>query len=308
MTTHRYRRPRDHEVSIIGVPVVGGDQKRGGLVGGSLFAIVGLGFLLDSFGVWDFRSVYIWPLLLIAVGVSELMGRSSRERVERVRSSQLAAAEERVRIARELHDIVAHSVSLMTVQIAAARRVFQKEPEQAVEALAAAEETGRQSLNELRSIIGVLRGADASIEAASLREGDDHEESGSNVPLPGLAEVDELVSTTREAGLDVHLTKAGEEPPAPQSTQLAAYRVIQESLTNALRHAPKARVEVAIEYTTESIEVTVNDDGAGGGSSEAAPEGHGILGMRERVAAVGGTIDVGSGDSRGWRVHAVLPV
>lgn len=272
------------------------ERSRASLVYGGLFVLIGFGFLLASEGIVSFRTSFIWPLVLIAIGLNYLLGRSTRERIERARSRQLATAEERVRIARELHDIVAHSVSVMTVQIAAARRVASKDPVAAETALASAEDTGRQSLDELRRIVNVLRaGGSAEYEPAPSE------------PLPGLANIPQLVSGMREANLDVTLTVEGKPPDVSPSVGLAAYRVMQEALTNVLRHAPKAKVKALVSYDPDEIELQILDDGEGVDEERPPSVGHGIVGMRERVAAVGGRVDVGP-DNGGWMVHSFIPL
>lgn len=272
------------------------ERSRASLVYGGLFILIGVGFLLAAEGIVSFRSSFIWPLILIAIGLNYLLGRSTRERMERVRSRQLATAEERVRIARELHDIVAHSVSVMTVQIAAARRVASKDPAAAETALASAEDTGRQSLDELRRIVNVLRaGGSAEYEPAPSE------------PLPGLVNIPQLVNGMREANLDVTLTVEGEPPEVSPSVGLAAYRVMQEALTNVLRHAPRAKVKALVSYDPDEIELQIVDDGEGVDEEKTPSVGHGIVGMRERVAAVGGRVDVGP-DNGGWKVHAFIPL
>lgn len=285
------------------------ERNRASMVGGTLIALIGLGFFFDSFGVWNMQFVYIWPVAFIAVGLSVLLGHAQRLEVEEERSSQLLAAEERVRIARELHDIVAHSVSLMTLQITAALRVFDARPEEAKKVLEAAGETGRSSLNELRTILSILRSADASIEAASLGTVRPEAEGAPTAPLPGLGDLDGLVKRTREAGLDVTLAVRGERPEAGPGVELAAYRVVQEALTNALRHAGGARVNVSVEYGRDSIEVKVDDDGAGATPTTGRiREGQGLTGMRERVKAIGGTLAFGPKPTGGWLVSARIPL
>lgn len=281
-------------------------------VAGILFALIGTGFLLESLGVWTVDLVYIWPLCLIAIGIAVLIGRAKRVRIEEGRSAQLAVAEERVRIARELHDIVAHGVSLMTIQITAARRVLTRQPEHADKALLNAEQAGRQAMNELRSILAVLRGADANLEAAAFRPSADGVAPNGDVtaPLPQLAEIPALVDQLHVAGLDVDLDVFGVAPPAPPGTQLAVYRVVQEALTNTVRHAPKASVKVTLTYAVDKIHVSVEDDGAGVTrvASESG-QGHGLVGMHERVAAAGGTLRAGPNPfGPGWEVDATIPL
>ena len=283
-----------------------------------MFAALGVGFLLEETGLWTVDLVYVWPLMLIAIGVAFLLGRARRIQFEEDRSAKLAVAEERVRIARELHDIVAHGVSLMTIQIAAARRVATKQPEAADQALAAAEAAGRQSLAELRSLLAVLRSADVSLgevrhDRASDGTGLDGthvagDEAAPTAPLPRLTDIPDLVSNLRSAGLDVDLEEEGLIPMTSQAAELTAYRVVQESLTNVVRHAPGARVRVRMSYEPDTIAVVVEDNGAGVMQTKAH-EGHGLVGMRERVGAVGGRVAAGPRrDAPGWRVEANIPV
>lgn len=286
-------------------------------VAGVLFAAVGVGFLLEETGLWTVDLVYVWPLALIAIGVAFLLGRARRIQFEEDRSAKLAVAEERVRIARELHDIVAHGVSLMTIQISAARRVASRQPEAADQALAAAEAAGRQSLAELRSLLAVLRSADASLGEArhdrvsdsdADRPVDADDERAPTAPLPRLTDIPELVSNLRNAGLDVALEEEGLIPMTSPAAELTAYRVVQESLTNVVRHAPGARVRVRMAYEPDTIAVVVEDNGAGVMQTKAS-EGHGLVGMRERVGAVGGQVAAGPRrDAPGWRVEASIPV
>jgi signal transduction histidine kinase len=296
------------------------DVRPGRVLAGVVFTLVGIGFLLDGVGAWRVDLVYLWPVLLIGIGISFLLGRARRIRIEEDRSATLAVAEERVRIARELHDIVAHGVSLMTIQIAAARRVAATKPEAADQALAAAEQAGRQSLTELRSLLAVLRSADDSLGAAARPSipgpgGTSPGSSSTNAPaptapLPRLADLGTLVENLRGAGLDVTLRETGVPASgAAPGLELAAYRVVQESLTNAVRHAPGARVVVDVDYSPEAVDIVVDDDGAGLFALAAGPGGHGLVGMRERVAASGGSIETGPRTSGpGWRVHARFPL
>lgn len=270
---------------------------------GGLFAVIGAAFLAESLGYFEFKRVYLWPMLLIAMGLSQLLGRSERQRVEKKRSGQLAVAEERVKIARELHDIVAHSVSLMTVQIAAARRVFHVKPDQAEAALASAEATGRQSLDELRNIVNVLRGADRSFDELGDRKM--ASEQTQTEPLPGLPQVPGLIKAVRDVGTDVTLSIHGDEPEVSPSVGITVYRIVQEGLTNAIRHAPGAKVRVQLSYSESEIIVVVQDEG--GAEVAQRDGGHGLIGMRERVQAAGGSLVVGP-SGEGWRVEAKIPL
>jgi signal transduction histidine kinase len=314
---------------------------------GTFYFLVGAAFLMNSAGLVQVGAAMFWPLLLIALGVGMLLRRARRLQVEEDRSAQLTVAEERVRIARELHDIVAHGVSLMTIQITAARRVADTKPEAAEASLAAAEETGRQTLNELDSMLSVLRGADASIGAAGGPAGfggppalgpgpfpitSPGERTGlaplsygpagtgtpsapgsgmdpRRAPLPRLADIPALVSTLQEAGRTVSFHALGDPPRVPASVELVVYRVVQEALTNAARYAGDAAIEVQVIYAPEAITVFVDDDGPGGSVVGRPGGGHGLLGMSERLATFGGTLDAGPrSPGPGWRVYASVPV
>ena len=280
-------------------------------IAGLVFLAIGLAFFLEALGAWTVNLVIIWPILFIGLGTSVMLGRSRQAKVEEDRSAQLAVAEERVRIAHELHDVVAHGVSLMTVQIAAARRVAKKKPADAEAALATAEETGRQSLAELRGIVSVLRGADASIEAASTREvqrrSAPHDQEPPLTPMPDLDDIPALVESVRDAGLKVTYSVLGVRPEIPAGTGLVVYRVVQEALTNVIRHAEAKRVEVSLMYLPDSLDIRIEDDGKGGPASRT--DGHGIVGMRERLATVSGSVNAGPGpEGRGWQVHAEIPL
>jgi signal transduction histidine kinase len=212
---------------------------------------------------------------------------------ERARRSEAAAEraaeEERGRIARELHDVVAHSVSVMTVQAGAVRRLLAPEQTRERAALLTVEETGRQALTEMRRLLGVLR-----------QEG----ESAALTPQPGLGTLDSLVQHVREAGLPVELTFEGERVALPPGVDLSAYRIVQEALTNALRHAGPARAWVSVRYSADEVEVEVANDGRSKGNGD----GHGLVGMRERVTLCGGDLTAGPRPGGGYTISARLPV
>lgn len=252
--------------------------------------------------------------------------RERAERAERTREEEARrrVAEERLRIARDLHDVVAHHIALVNVQAGVAAHVMDKRPDQAKEALAHVREASRSALDELRATVGLLR-----------QSGDP---TAPTEPAPGLARLDELAGTFRSAGLPVRVVRADEDTPLPASVDLAAYRVIQEALTNVRKHAgPGAEAEVSVVRAGRNVEITVIDDGAGGntgtstgtstgiststgtgnGTGNGSDEGrspsergggHGLLGMRERATALGGSLDVGPRYGGGFRVHAILPV
>ncbi len=230
--------------------------------------------------------------------LAELVDRA--ERLERARESdtRAARAEERSRIARELHDVVAHHVSVMTVQAAAARKVLDTRPEAAKDALMAIEEMGRTAMREMRGIVGVLR-----------TDG----ESGELAPQPGMGDLPVLVDQMREAGLRAQLWIEGERQVLPPGIDLAAYRLVQEALTNSLRHAgPAARAWVTVRHDPGELLVQVEDDGRGGnGRLARGPEdrpGHGLVGIRERVALYGGILRIGPRQGGGFEVRARFPL
>ena len=201
-----------------------------------------------------------------------------------------AAVEERARIAREMHDIIAHTVSVMTVQAEAAHRVMSKQPEAAAEALRAVSDSGRQALTELRRLLGVLGAAS----------------SESLDPQPGLADVPSLVDRVRKSGLPVELHVEGEPKALPPGLDLTAYRVIQEALTNALKHSGRAPTRVTLHYCESDIRIEVADRGRPGRRAIDG-SGRGLVGMRERVAIYGGDMEV-SPEARGFGVRVRLPL
>jgi signal transduction histidine kinase len=295
---------------------------------GTFYFLIGAAFLIQAVGLVRVGPTMLWPLFLIALGVGMLLRRARRLQVEEDRSAQLAVAEERVRIARELHDIVAHGVSLMTIQITAARRVADTKPDAAEASLTAAEETGRQTLNELDSMLAVLRGADASIGAAggpgpttqlTLGSGEfggggsnsvtSHEIDPRRAPLPRLSDIAGLVAVLQEAGRTVSLNVLGDPPRVPASVELVIFRVVQEALTNAGRYAGDAAIEVQLIYAPHTITVFVDDDGPGRAAIGRPGGGHGLVGMAERLATFGGTLEAGPRTpGPGWRVYATVPV
>jgi signal transduction histidine kinase len=218
----------------------------------------------------------------------ERAARLEREREERARA---AVAEERARIARELHDIVGHSVSVMTIQASGVRLLLRPEQEREREALLVVERTGREALAEMRRLVGVLRRPE---EAPAL------------APQPSLEHVERLVQQAREAGLEVELRVEGDAVQLPVGVDLTAYRLVQEALTNALKHARATRAEVVVHYAGGHVELTVSDDGRGVGGADSG--GHGLVGMRERVSVYGGELEAGPQPSGGYRLRARLPV
>ena len=223
-----------------------------------------------------------------------------REQAEQLRRSQAEAREravmgERVRIARELHDVVAHHVSVMGVQAAACRRVFDRDRDKARTALAAIEETARTSVDELRRMLGVLRDPDAASGVAAAPE-----------DIAGIDRVAALVDRARETGLRADLGVYGEPVPLPRSVSQAAYRIVQEAVTNVVKHAHATTLDVRIRYLARDLEIDVSDDGRG--AVPAAGAGLGLIGMRERVAAHGGEVEAGPRPGGGFRVRARMPL
>ena len=220
----------------------------------------------------------------------ELEERAARLEREKEEGTRRAAAEEKARIARELHDVIAHSVSVMVVQAAAARDVFEKQPERAREALRSIEESGRSALTELRRLLGIVRS----------------DEHGSREPQPGLAALEELVEQVRATGLEVELKREGELGELPTGVDLSAYRIVQEALTNTLKHAQATRAQVLLDRRERELAIEVTDDGAG--PVEESTNGHGLIGMQERVALLGGVLEAGPEESGGFAVKVRFPL
>jgi signal transduction histidine kinase len=216
--------------------------------------------------------------------VEDRAERLEREREENVRR---AAAEEQARIARELHDVIAHNVSVMVVQAAAAGDVFDSQPTKAREALASIEKTGREALTELRRLLGAVRTED-------------------KLPQPGLARLDSLLDQVRAAGLPVELEVEGEVIDLPLGIDLSAYRIVQEALTNTIKHADASRADVVVRYSGEELAIDVFDDGVG--PSENGDGGQGLIGMRERVSLYEGRLEAGPRPEGGFAVCARFPL
>jgi signal transduction histidine kinase len=219
--------------------------------------------------------------------------------LERTRAelARRAVVEERLRLARELHDVVAHSISVIAVQSGVGAHVASTQPEEAAKALAAIEATSRAALIELRRLLGVLR-----------QEG---EPQGSLAPVPGLADLDALLAEVSKAGLGVRLRVEGTPSPLPAGVDLSAYRIVQEALTNVVKHAGPARAQVVVGYGDQEVTVEVTDDGRGVTAPTGdgrAEVGHGLIGMRERVQVFGGELEVGPRPGGGFRVAARLPL
>jgi signal transduction histidine kinase len=240
------------------------------------------------FGIFWLAGFGLGGKVRQATQAEERAAQLEREREERAR---LAVAEERTRIARELHDIVGHSVSVMTVQASAVRRLLLPEQEREREALEIVEQTGREALAEMRRLVGVLRRPE---EAPAL------------APQPSLEHLDKLVEQVREAGLPVELRVEGKVTPLSPGVDLTGYRLVQEGLTNAVKHAGAQGAHVLVRYGSEEVEIVVSDDGDGTGDGEGS--GHGLVGMRERVAVYGGKLEAGPRPEGGFALRARLPL
>lgn len=209
-------------------------------------------------------------------------------------AGERAVIGERVRIARELHDVVAHHVSVMGVQASATRRVMDKDPAKARTALVAVEQSARTAVDELRRMLNLLRATGGAPDERPNGSGVDH--------------LDELVANARDAGLTATLGVYGEPHPLPDSLSQAAYRIVQEAVTNALKHANASTIDVRVRYHAAELEVDVTDDGHGAPSGTVTEAGLGLIGMRERVAAHDGTLEAGSRSGGGYRVRARFPL
>ena len=214
----------------------------------------------------------------------------------RIELADRAVTEERLRIARELHDVVAHTMSVVAVHAGTGRMVADEDPAAARQALATIETTTRSALVEMRRMLGVLRGSDG-------------DEPGTLAPAPGLGDLDALVADVVRSGVTVEVRVEGDRTDVPAGVDLAAYRIVQEALTNVIKHAGRVRVSVAVRYGDDAVTVEVDDEGPAGHQAQSVPvaTGHGLAGMRERVAMYHGDLDVGPGPIGGFHVAARLP-
>jgi signal transduction histidine kinase len=269
-------------------------------------AVLTLGILLtvtaanNPFGHITGGGFDIIPFMVVAAlfaGIAVANRRayvaSIRDRAEQDARRRLD--EERLRIARELHDVVAHTMATINVQAGVAAHVLSTRPEAAAESLQAIKTASKEGLRELRAILNVLRQAD---------------DADPTQPAPGTAQLPALIEGARRAGLETTFTVTGESVPLPAAVDLAAYRIVQESLTNTIRHAGPATAAVSLGYHHDELRVEVTDTGRGQATAagQATAGGHGLAGMRERAASVGGTIETGPGPAGGFRVAARLPL
>jgi signal transduction histidine kinase len=235
-----------------------------------------------------------WDMVIVAAWLLGAYVRTRRQLVAELRqraadSADRAAAEERARVARELHDVLAHSLGVVVVQAEAAEEALDRRPEVAAESLRSIQRTGREALVEVRRVVGVLREDEAARE-----------------PPRGAASVPELVRRVSATGLPVELDVRGSVEGLPVAPDLAVYRIVQEALTNVLKHAGASQARVAIARSSDSVSIDVTDDGNGGSVGSPDGGGSGLRGMRERVAALGGTFSAGPDRSGGFAVHAEL--
>ena len=280
-----------------------GNERRRALAGAAVCwacgAIINRNF--GASGVGDF----VFITLLVAAPVTagqllrarevrahELRERTARLQAGRDERARAAVADERARIARELHDVVAHSISVMTIQAGAARLLLEEDPARAEEPLLSIEDTGRETLAEMRRLLGVLR---SDMTESALE------------PRPTLEHVESLIEHVRDAGLPVELSVEGDRRPLAPGVDLAAYRIVQEALTNVRKHAGPARAWVAVRYGQDALDLEILNDGARG-TNGGPGSGHGIVGMRERVAVYGGELEAGPREEGGFRIHVRLPL
>jgi signal transduction histidine kinase len=281
-----------------------------GLISDRRQAVAGWSAVIAAAAVVDYQTTaafsdFFWTTLIltlawffgVALGTRTEQARELSLRVEaaerdRTLAAERATTEERSRIARELHDVVAHSVSVMVVQASGVRRLLKEDQEREREALVSVEQIGRQALTEMRRMLGVMRTGE--------------EQPAALAPQPGLQHLDRLIAQVEEAGLPVTLHIEGERPDLSPGVDLSAYRIVQEGLTNALKHAKGAHADVFIRYIDGLVQLEITDDGIG--TPNGTPGGHGLVGMRERVAVYGGTLEAGPRDGGGFVLRAELPM
>jgi len=259
---------------------------------------------IGSLGAFLFDAAFIalpWLAVLLlhrrgeqARLLSADLDRVRRDAEERER---VILADERARIARELHDVVAHSVSVMVVHVGAARMHLDHDAGRSREPLLRAEEAGRQALTELRRLLGVLRDTDSPDTAASTP-----------APQPTLRDLDRLAAQWQAGGIDVRIVSSGDCRDLPLALELSAYRIVQEAITNAVRHGTATRVEVSMGYGDDAIDIDVSDNGETAAGLGLPKSGHGLIGIRERAAMFGGRVAAGPRAEGGWRLEAHLPV
>lgn len=283
---------------------------RGRALAGLLAGAVLLGVFHDE-NFPSFTPGVVPFLALLGVGLAANAVHTWKQRLRVLQenhetATRLAVDRERSRIARELHDVVTHNVSVMVIQAGAARKVMDTAPDRAREALLAVEAGGRTAMTELRQVMGLLRmAADGDYGPGPVTDAD-------LAPQPGLGHVRALTDRLRTTGVPIELTVTGTPVPLPAGVELAAYRVVQEALTNAVKHAAGARVRVSVDHVPGALHIEVSDTGGTAMSpvdpGPSAAAGYGLMGLRERLAVHGGTLQAGERPTGGFRVRAVLPV
>jgi signal transduction histidine kinase len=280
------------------------EERRQALIGLAL-ALAGLAVIIVNDPAPAGADAVIIPIIFVMVWLFGLgLGRkleearaaeerAARIELQRAEEARAAVADERARIARELHDVVGHAVSVMTVQASGVRRLLTPEQEREREALLVVEQTGREALAEMRRLVGVLRRPE---EAPAL------------APQPSLQHLDRLVEQAKEAGLPVDIQIEGEAIELSAGVDLTAYRLVQEGLTNAIKHANATKAEVIVRYRPDRLELVVSDNGRGVTDGSTDGGGHGLVGMRERVAVYGGELVAGAKPDGGFTLHAKLPL
>jgi signal transduction histidine kinase len=270
--------------------VVYGDNLAYAIAVGLIFAVANSVGQAPDEAVWDAAFNVVALALPFAAGlaVRALGRRTATLETEQTVAAAKAAEEERRRIARELHDIISHGLGLVVLQAGVADQVLDRDPDRAREALAQIRQTGQEAIGELSTLVGLIR-----------------ENPPTSDPQPTLADIERLVDSTRAAGLDIQLHSQGPTRPLPAAVELNAYRVVQEGLTNALKHAGRAKVNVVLHYLPSNLEVEIVDDGHG--AQRGGGGRHGLAGLRERVAVFGGRFEAGSQPDGGWRIRASFP-
>jgi signal transduction histidine kinase len=290
-----------------------GDGRRSLVIAGVGIGVLVASWLIAAADIQP-RAAIGWVFFRIAASVmAAALGESVRSRrviameaLERARQAERTREEEarsrvdaeRLRIAREVHDTVAHSIAIINVQAGVTAYLLDKRPERARDALVTIEQTSAQALHEMRAVLGVLRDSD-----------------NGRIPSPGLGQINDLTAMAREAGLDIKLEVTSSAMPLPSAVDHTAYRILQESITNVIRHAGSTRVTVALDYGTDAVELRVTDEGSRNaqGDGARAPEistgpGRGIIGMRERCGLLGGEVTAGPRPCGGFEVRARLPL
>ncbi|MEU1600421.1 histidine kinase [Streptomyces sp. NPDC005708] len=268
------------------------------VVGAGLLAV----FREENFPSFTPGLVPFLALLGVGLAANAIHTWKQRLRIlqeEHEAATRLAVDRERARIARELHDVVTHNVSVMVIQAGAARKVMDTAPDRAREALLSVEAGGRTAMAELRHVMGLLTMAGDGPDAATEAD---------LAPQPGLGQVPALTDRMRETGVPVELTVTGIPVPLSAGADLAAYRVVQEALTNAVKHAVGARVRIVVDHVPGAVHIDVSDSGGASEAPAGPGDGRGLIGLRERLAVYGGTLQAGECPTGGFRVRAVIPV